>query len=74
VGAFLKYKDLGKGIMKSWLTFWECPLGLNTHKTHNEHIIKLNMVDYVTIGMWGTLGLQKALGTYTKVNITMIID
>jgi hypothetical protein len=21
VGAFLKYKDLGKGIMKSWLTF-----------------------------------------------------
>jgi len=32
------------------------------------------MVDYVTIGMQGTLGLQKALGTYTRVNITMIID
>ncbi len=31
------------------------------------------MVDYVKIGMWGTLGLEKALGTYIKVNITMII-
>ncbi len=32
------------------------------------------MVDYVKIGMRGTLGLQMVLGTYTKVNITMIID
>jgi hypothetical protein len=60
--------------MKSWLTFWKCHLGLTHHKTHDEHIIKLNMVDYVTIGMWGTLGIHKALGTYIRVNITMIID